>query len=235
MRLVSAALALALLAAPSYAQTKPPVRRPAPARKAPAAKPAAPKPPAPAPVTRVPATFVCPSELGIGIATKRRFCDVLTGASPADGIVVTVPPHQGVATISFELHNRHTYSAELVRAKTAYREYTATVGVLTMDNTLVSRAIIDSEFRTEKDLLDRISGGAGAPVKAVAPTGSEFVQIALPDGASEVAILGEKLSIVRPDGTELLTSPGRPVATVSNVMIEYRPAPPPRVPTKKKQ
>ena len=179
--------------------------------------------------------MVCPSELGTGIATNRKFCDVMTGQSPADGIVVTVPPHQGPATISFELHNRHTYSAEAVRAKRGYREYTATIGVLTMDNTLVSRAIVDSEFRTEKDLFDRISGGTGAPVKAVAPTGSEFVQIALPADVTEVSILGEKLAVVRPDGTDLFTSPGRPVATISNVMIEYRPAPPPRTPAKKRQ
>ena len=180
--------------------------------------------------------MVCPSELGDGLVTKRRYCDVLTGQQPRDGIVVTVPPHQGSALISFELHNRHTYSAELVRTKRAYRLYTATIGVLTMDNTLVSRAIIESEFRTEKDLYDRIGGGAGAGgVKAVAPTGSVFVQIALPDGAPEVTIMGEKLSVVRPDGTDLFTSPGRPVATISNVMIEYRPVPPSRPATKKKQ
>lgn len=178
--------------------------------------------------------MVCPSELGTGIATSRRFCDVMTGQSPGDGIIVTVPPHQGSATISFELHNRHTYSAEAVRAKRAYREYTATIGVLTMDNTLVSRAIIDSEFRTERDLYDRISGGPGVPVKAVAPTGAEFVQITLPPGVPEVSILGEKLAVVRQDGTDLFTSPGRPVATISNVMIEYRPAPARATPAKKR-
>ena len=32
-----------------------------------------------------------------------------------------------------------------------------------MDNTLVSRAVIQSEFRNEEDLFDRIAGGtAGA-------------------------------------------------------------------------
>jgi hypothetical protein len=230
MRPVVVALALALLVVPSHAQTKKaPAQRPAPARKAPA------RPAPPPPLTRVPATMVCPSELGVGLATKRRYCDVLSGRDPKDGVIVTVPPHQGTATLSFELHNRHTYSADLVKAKQAYRHYTATVGVLAMDNTLVDRAIVDSEFRTEHDLYDRIAGGAGpGGVKAVAPTGTEFVQFTLAAGMTEVSILGEKLAVVRPDGADLFTSAGRPVATISNVMIEYRAAPPAPAPKKKR-
>ncbi len=220
MRFVCVALALVLLAPPADAQTKKtPAKRPTPARKAPAR-------PAPAPLTRVPATMVCPSELGIGVTTKRRYCDVLSGRDPKEGVLVTIPDHQGPATLSFELHNRHTYSAEQVKAKQGYRRYTATIGVLTMDNTLVDRAIVESEFRVERDLYDRIGGGAGpGGVKAVAPTGSEFVQFTLGPEVTEVSILGEKLAVVRPDGADLFTSAGRPIATISNVMVEYRPAP----------
>jgi hypothetical protein len=221
MRWIVLALALGTLVPVSVgAQTKKtPAKRPAPARKAPA--PVAP--------TRVPASMTCPSELGIGVETKRRYCDVLSGRDPKEGILVTVPPHRGPATLSFELHNRHTYSAEQVRAKQAYRRYTATIGVLTMDNTLIDRAIVDSEFRVERDLYDRIGGGAGpGGVKAVAPTGSEFVQFTLAEDVAEVSILGEKLAVVRPDGTDLFTSAGRPVATISNVMLEFRPGPPPK-------
>lgn len=227
MRQVAVLLALALLAVPLHGQTKKPApaRRQAPARRAPAK---------PAPLTRMPATLVCPSELGDGVTTKRRFCDVLTGRDPREGIVVTIPPHAGPVTLSFELHNRHTYSADLVARKLAYRHYTATVGVLLMDGTLVDRAVIDSEFRTERDLYDRVGGGAGpGGVKAVAPTGAEFVQFELPEAATEVSILGERLTMVRPDGTDQFTAPGRPVATISNVMVEYRPAPARRPPAKK--
>lgn len=225
MRQVVVALALALLALPLHAQTRKSAapRRPAPTRRA----------PAPPPVTRVPATLVCPSELGDGVTTRRRFCDVLTGRDPMAGILITIPPHVGTATLSFEVHNRHTYSADLVARKTAYRHYTATIGVLLADGTLIDRAVIDSEVRTEKDLYDRISGGAGpGGVKAVAPAGAEFVQFTLPESALEASVLGEKLTMVRPDGTDLFTAPGRPVATISNVMIEYRPAPPPKAPAK---
>ena len=192
------------------------------------------------PVSRVQAEWKCSSELGVGVATGRQFCDVLTGNDPKQGVLITIPPHRGPVTIGFELHNRHTFSAELVKLKQAYRKYTATIGVLSMDNTLVERAVIQSEFRSEKDLFDRISGGAGpGGVKAVAPTGSEFIQMELPEDVEEqVSILGEKLSVMRPDGTDNFSSPGRPIATISNVMLEFRPAPPKPVkktPAKKKR
>ena len=124
-----------------------------------------------------------------------------------------------------------------MKQKQAYRKYTATVGVLTMDNTLLDRAVVQSEFRTEKDLFDRIGGGAGpGGVKAVAPSGDEFITMVLPaDVAEQVSMLGEKLAVMRPDGNDTFTSPGRPIASVSNVMIEYRPGPPPakKAPAKK--
>jgi hypothetical protein len=193
--------------------------RKAPARKAPEPKP-----------IQVQAEWRCRTELGAGVNTGRQFCDVLTGNDPKEGILITIPPHRGPVTISFDLHNRHNYSAELVKLKQAYRKYTATIGVLSMDNTLVDRAVVQSEFRTEKDLFDRVSGGAGpGGVKAVAPIGAEAITMELPDDVGEqVSVLGEKLSVVRPDGVDNFASPGRPIATISNVMLEYRPAPPPK-------
>jgi hypothetical protein len=196
-----------------------------PAKKTPAAKaPAAPV------LTRIQAQLQCPSELGIGVKTRRAFCDVLTGRDPKGGILITIPPHRGSVRLSFELHNRHTYSEELIKAKTAFRQYTATIGVLTLDNTLVDRAVIQSEFRTARDLYDRIEGGAGpGGVKAVAPSGAELITMELPeDVVEQVSILGESLKVKRPDGDDNFTSPGRPIATISNVMVEYRPGPAPR-------
>jgi hypothetical protein len=221
MRLAIVLLCATACAVPALdAQTrKTPPKKSTPAKKAPEP-----------PLSRIQAEWKCSSELGVGVATARRFCDVLTGADPKEGVLVTIPPHRGPVTISFELHNRHTYSAELVKLKQAYRKYTATVGVLTMDNTLVDRAVVQSEFRTEKDLFDRISGGAGpGGVKAVAPSGDEFITMELPaDVTEQVSILGEKLSVMGPDTNDTFTSPGRPIATISNVMLEYRPGPPPK-------
>ena len=96
--------------------------------------------------------------------------------------------------------------------------------------------MVQSEFRTEKDLFDRISGGAGpGGAKAVAPTGDEFITIELPATVvDQVSVLGEKLSVVRPDGTDHFTATGRPIATISNVMLEFTPAPAPqKAPAKK--
>jgi hypothetical protein len=148
---VSATAALAVvvcLAATAHAQT----RRTTPRR---------PAPPAPPATKTEPAMMTCPQVLGEGVRTKRQYCDVLIGRDPAGGILITLPPHSGNPTLTFDLHNRHTYSEELVKANRAYSRYTATIGVLTLDNTLVSRAIVQNEFRTQADLVDRISGGSG--------------------------------------------------------------------------
>jgi hypothetical protein len=153
----------------------------------------------------------------------------MSGRDPATGILIPLPPHRGPVTLTFDLHNRHTYSEEQIKANRAYARYTAVIGVLAMDNTLISRAAVQSEFRIPSDLVERIGGGAGpGGVKAVAPTGTESISISIPEEEQEVSILGEKLEIVRPDGSATYTSPGRPIAVISNVMIAYRPGPPAR-------
>jgi hypothetical protein len=186
------------------------------------------KPPAPAVTLKKEAPeMTCPTPLGTGVATQIAFCEVAIGRDPAGGILIKLPQHRGPVTLTFDLHNRHTYSEEDIRAKRAYARYTTSIGVLTMDNTLISRAAAMSEFRSAKDLLDRVGGGAGpAGVKAVAPIGDEKVSIAIPEDEEQVSILGEKLTVERLDGSTTFTQPGRLIAAISNVMIEYRPVPP---------
>jgi len=221
--------ALALVApresmASSFLQTttkKPPARRPA-------AKPA-PKKPAPPPVPKLVAeapTTQCPQVLGMGVGSKLRFCDVMTSLVPAEGILVRLAPHKGPLKLSFDLHNRHTYSEQETKAGRAYAQYTATIGVLTMDGKLLGRGVVQSEFRTARDLFDRISGGAGPRgVKAVAPTGIERIVMEVPEGVDEVSVLGEKLQVVTVAGPNLFTAPQRPIAVVSNFSVEYTAAP----------
>jgi hypothetical protein len=181
-----------------------------------------PKPSAPAVVT-APAKLTCPNVLGQGVATARSFCDVQTGLDPAGGIVVALPQHRG-ATLLFDLHNRQLVSMELVEKGRAYTRATATIGVLAADATLLGRAVVATEFRRVVDLFDRIATGPGQPgVKAVAPVGSEPVAIEVPESIESVSILGEKLVVVRLDGTETVTGAGRPIAVVSNARVEYRP------------
>jgi hypothetical protein len=215
------ALAVQISAA---AQTRKTTPAPAP-RRAPTAKPA----PKPLPKVTAPAMFTCPMVLGDGVRTQRSFCDVPIGRDAASGVMIPLPPHRGPVTLTFDLHNRHTYSEEQVKANRAYSKYTATVGAMAADNTLLSRAVVQSEFRTSADLFDRVSGGSGpGGLKAVAPTGSETVILEIPEEEQSVSIVGEKLSVVRIDGTDTFIATGRPIAMISNVMLEYSPAPPPK-------
>src|SRR5437868_13192738 len=216
MRCASACLVSLAIAVPAFAQARRPVR------KAPAAPPAA-------AMKKVAPEMTCPAPLGVGVRSKLSFCEVMAGRDPSTGAVIQIPPHKGPATLTFDLHNLHTYSEEQVKAHRAFTRYTATIGVLTLDNTLISRAVVQNEFRAAADLVDRVGGGAGpGGVKAVAPTGSEPITVIVPEGESAVSLLGEKLAVERIDGPATYSQPGRPIAVVSNVMLEYRPAPSPK-------
>jgi hypothetical protein len=180
------------------------------------------KPAPPAPKTE-PAKVQCRESLGAGVRTKAAYCFVLAGRDPAEGVIVTIPSHTGPATLTFDLHNRHTYSEEDVKAGRGYASYTAVIGVLTMKGELLGRGAVRSEFRNVADLYERIGGGAGpGGVKAVAPIGRETVRMTIPAGVTQVSLLGEVLDAMTSIGRESAT-PGRPVAIVSDVRAEYRP------------
>jgi hypothetical protein len=190
--------------------------------------------PVPPPPTVVAADVTCPNVLGRGVRSKLVYCDVVAGRDPATGVRIKVPPHVGTARLTFQLHNRHLYSEEQVRAGKGYVRYLATIGALAPDGTLLTRAIVLSEFRTAKDLVDRIEGAPGEPMKAVAPTGTEPIAVDVPADLEEVSLLGEKLEATRTDGRETFTSAGRLIATVSDVKVEYQPKPPAKKPVRKK-
>ena len=197
-------------------------------RRAPAPAPAKPKPAPVAALKVEPAAVKCSELLGTGVKSHATFCFVLAGRDPAQGVLVTIPPHTGTATLTFSLHNRHTYSEEEMKAGQGFAKYTAVIGVLSMTGDLLGRGAVQSEFRAAKDLYDRVSGGAGpGGVKAVAPIGNEAVSITIPANVEQVSLLGEVLEATTVAGRES-AAPGRPVAIVSNVQVEYRPAPPAR-------
>lgn len=222
MRHVLPFVMVAAIAAPALAQARKPARKAA-------------TPPAAA-LKKVAPEMSCPAPLGVGVRTRLSFCEILAGRDPAGGVVIQVPPHKGAATLTFDLHNLHTYSEEQVKAHRAFARYTATIGVLTLDNTLLSRAVVQNEFRAAGDLVDRVSGGAGpGGVKAVAPTGRESITVAIPEGELSVSLLGERLAVERIDGPATYTQTGRPIAVVSNVMLEYHPGPPPKAAPVKKR
>ena len=183
--------------------------------------------PKPAPVQpRIePAKVTCPESLGTGVRTGDQYCFVIAGRDPAQGVIIDIPPHTGDVTLRFDLHNRHTYSEEQMRAGRGYAKYTAGIGVLSLKGDLIERAAIQTEFRSAKDIYERITGGAGpGGVKAVAPVGVEEIGITVPAEYDQVSLLGEVLDAYTPAGRES-ASPGRPVAIVSKVTLEYRPKP----------
>jgi len=191
--------------------------------------PAPPAPAKPAAKKIEPAMMMCPQPLGTGVKTMRSFCDVLIERDPNRGIIITLPPHSGPVTLNFDLHNRHLYSEDLVKTGRGYRRYTTSVGVMAMDNTLLSRAAIQSEFRTSADLVDRIGGTGAGGLKAVAPTGTESITVMIDAQEEKVSIMGEKLTELRTDAQrDEWTTIDRPIAIISNVMVEYQPPAPGR-------
>ncbi len=183
------------------------------------------KPPPPPPPKVEPAQVKCPEPLGTGVKTGASYCFVLAGSDPAQGVLVAIPPHTGAASLMFDLHNRHTFSDEDVRAGRGYAKYTAVVAALSLKGELIDRGAVQSEFRTAKDLYERITGGAGpGGMKAVAPIGHEQIAIAIPEAIDQVSLLGEVLDATTAAGHET-ANPGRTVAIISNVRVEYRPAP----------
>ena len=183
------------------------------------------KPTPAAPPKVEPAQLKCQEPLGVGVKTGASYCFVLAGTEPAQGVIVSIPPHTGPATLMFDLHNRHLYSDEDVRAGRGYAKYTAVVAALTMKGYLLDRGAVQSEFRSAQDLYERITGGAGpGGVKAVAPLGREQISVTIPADVAQVSLLGELLDATTAAGHETAT-PGRTVAIISNVRIEYRPAP----------
>jgi hypothetical protein len=167
-----------------------------------------------------------PSLNGMGAKTVRSFCDVPAGRNPAEGVLITLPAHTGTGTLMFDLHARHLYSEDEMKRGKSYARYRAGIGVLTMKGDLLTRGAIDTEFRTAADLFDRIRGGAGpGSLKAVAPAGREPVFVTVPANVDQVSLLGELLDALTPAGHETVVMPGRPVAIVSNILFEYRPAP----------
>ena len=214
-RFVAALVIAALAVSPAFAQKKKTTTK----KKAPV-KAAAVPPKVATPDTK------CPSLIGMGVKTVRSFCDVPAGRDPQQGILITLPPHAGTGTLTFDLHARHLYSEDETKRGKAYSRYRAIVGVLTMKGELLARGAVETEFRTAADLFDRIGGGTGpGGLKAVAPAGREQVMVEIPAGVDQVSVLGETLDAVTPAGHETAVMPGRPVAVVSNILFEYKPAP----------
>lgn len=175
-----------------------------------------------APVPDVTTAFSCAADLGVGIKSKRKFCDIVISTSPREGVTIMIPPHAGGTTLRFDLHNRYTLGVATATAAQMYAKHTAAVAVLDQTGAIVGRAAVSRELRTEVDLFDRIAGGLGpAGAIAVAPGRPEPVVLELPESVSVISVVGLSLDATSLAEQGMFTTPGRPVAAGSNFRIEY--------------
>ncbi|MEO7193010.1 MAG: hypothetical protein ABI051_18335 [Vicinamibacterales bacterium] len=176
--------------------------------------------------TKMVTTVECAASLGTGVKSRRGFCDVIVAATPAESVSMTIPPHAGTSTLQFDLHNRFTVPGASVPAVLAFARHRALVSVIRESGARIGQAVVAREFRTPADLFDQITGGSRpGGVKAVAPGPPESVRFTIPAGVSKVGIVGAMLEVrTRAGGAETFDTPGRPVAIVSNLRLDYTPA-----------
>jgi len=167
-------------------------------------------------------TVKCASEVGQGVTTTRLFCDVIISDKAADSVLVTLPPHRGTARLMFDLHNRLAVPPESGLPAPTYSRNTSIVSVIGPKGE-IGRAAAVSEFRTAADLYDRVAGTAPNSVKAVAPGPATAVEITIPAGVTSTGIVGARLDVLTRLGKQSYETPGRPIAIVSNVRVEYTP------------
>jgi len=166
----------------------------------------------------------CPASLGTGVKSSRLFCDVLVTDKAAEGVVMTIPKHRGASTLHFDLHNRFTVTPDAVQPVQAFARNAAVVAVLGPKNDIIGRGATMSEFRTSADLFDRIGGGGGpGGVKAVAPGMPTSIDVTIAAAVSSISIVGVRVEVTNRLGTQTYDTPGRPVAIISNMRIDYVP------------
>jgi hypothetical protein len=165
----------------------------------------------------------CAAELGTGVKSKRTFCDVLIASTPADSIAVTIPAHRGPATLQFDLHNRFAVPAVMISGPLVFQRHDAIVAVIRANGQVISRAAVVREFRRMDDLFDQVGGGTGpAGTKSVAPGPAEPIRVTIPAGVTAFGIVGVRLEVLRRTGEETFDAPGRPVAVISNLRVEWQ-------------
>jgi hypothetical protein len=106
----------------------------------------------------------------------------------------------------------------------AFTRHLAVVAVLKPTGETIEQAAVMREFRSRDDLFDTIGGG-GRPggIKAVAPSDPEAVRVTIPAGINAIGIVGVRLDITTRAGKEPFDAPGRAIAIVSNLRIDYSP------------
>tara|TARA_Y100000588_G_scaffold349652_1_gene400187 strand:+ start:3824 stop:4423 length:600 start_codon:yes stop_codon:yes gene_type:complete len=167
---------------------------------------------------------LCPSVLGVGIENKVPYCNIEIHRDAVFGILMQVPSHRGEAILSFDLHNRHTYSEEEASEGRAYAKYMASIAIATMSGEIITRGVVLSEFRSESDLYDRVKGtGILRDVNPLAPLGAERIYVTIPEDIDQISVVGQSLEVIRAENQDVFQSTGRAVAALSDALISYLP------------
>ena len=175
-------------------------------------------------VTRPVANAACASDLGTGVKTKRRFCDVVIASSARESVSIALPAHAGPAALMFDLHNRFTVPPAGVDAAQSFTRHTAVVAIVKPTGEVIERAAVSREYRSTTDLFDRIGGtGRGSAPKVVAPGQAQAIRVEIPAGITAVGIIGTRLEEWRATGRGAFDNPNKPIAMVSNLRVEYVP------------
>jgi hypothetical protein len=172
--------------------------------------------------TRTSTVVQCAADLGVGVASGRKLCDVIVAQKAAESVALTIPPRRGPAKLQFDLHNRIAVPPAGAQPAQMFSKNTATVAVVGPKSE-IGRGVADAEFRKPADLFDRIGGGPGGQPKTVAPGPATPIEIVIPAGVSAVGVVGVRLKVVTRLGEQTYDTPGRPIAIVSNVRVEYTP------------
>ena len=178
-----------------------------------------------APVKKTSTQMTCAEDLGFGVASKRHFCDVVVASVAADSVSVPIPPHTGTATLMFDLHNRFTVPAGQLEPSQTFTRHTAVVAIIRQTGEVIDRGAVSRDYRTTADLFDRIAGsGRSAAPKADAPGAPQPIKVTIPAGLTTIGIVGTRLEEWRAvSGRGAYDEPGRAIAIVSNVRVEYTP------------
>jgi len=176
------------------------------------------------PVTRALSSADCAADQGVGVKSKRRFCDVIIASTARESVSIALPAHSGPATLLFDLHNRFRVPPAGVDPALAFARHTGVIAVIRLTGEVIERAAVSREYRSPADLFDRLAGaGRGAPPKAIAPGQAQAVRVTIPAGVTAIGIVGTRLEEWSATGRGASDAPNRPIAMVSNLRLEFSP------------
>lgn len=164
--------------------------------------------------------YECPAVTGVGVNTKRRYCDVRIANVVEDGIRIELPARTGAAVLQFDLHARFSVAGTAI----APQRHDALAALVSPEGTVLERVATRGELRTVKDLFDRLSPIGGRGRIAAAPGLPQRVRVSIPAAHAFVSLVGVRLDVQLPSKLDRIETVGRPIAVASGFEISYTPA-----------